>query len=62
MAAKTDPSDQVKFLVCCIRNATSGKVRVIDSLMVAGPKPTDRSQPDFNAVAAELGIVSKAAA
>ncbi|KFH41604.1 hypothetical protein ACRE_076580 [Hapsidospora chrysogenum ATCC 11550] len=43
MAAKTDLSGQVKFLVCCIRNATSGK-------------------PDFNAVAAELGIVSKAAA
>jgi hypothetical protein len=60
MAAKTDPSDQVKFLVCCIRNATSGKVRVFDSPIIDGP--TDRSQPDFNAVATELGIVSKAAA
>lgn len=62
MAAKTDPSDQVKFLVCCIRNATNGKVRVINLLMVDGPKPTDRSQPDFSAVATELTIVSKAAA
>ncbi|KAK3997119.1 hypothetical protein QBC44DRAFT_209872, partial [Cladorrhinum sp. PSN332] len=53
-----DPEAQFKFLLSCIRHSSAGRVIAFP---FSSPK-ANHPQVDFNAVAEELDIVSKAAA
>lgn len=61
--SKQEPAEQVRFLVSCIGHTTNGRVSLKQLYDVIFIKFSNRIlQPDFNLVAEELGIVSKAAA
>lgn len=69
MTSKSEPTEQVRFLVACIRNGNAGRVSFNPPCepkkRIGKEKATytdHPSKPDFQAVADELNIVSKAAA
>jgi hypothetical protein len=59
-SGKTDPAEQVKFLVSCISHTNNGRVSVTPGYFAVTKLTLEK--PDFTAVATELGIVTKAAA
>ena len=63
MTTKIDASEQVKFLITCISHTTNGRVGSSKTPQIQDRTTTNQNiQPDFGAVAEELGIVTKAAA
>ena len=62
MAPVHDAETQFKFLISCIKHSTAGKVRPTLHPLPIRDTTDSSSQVDFQAVATELEIVSKAAA
>ncbi|KAM3442645.1 hypothetical protein NHJ13734_002213 [Beauveria thailandica] len=63
---KIEPQQNVRFLISCIRHSNGGKVQPPQFFQAYEPSHTGPSltlqQVDFEAVAKELGIVTRAAA
>lgn len=63
MAPVNDAETQFRFLISCIKNSTAGKVRpTLQSPSIRRIELNLHLQVDFQAVATEMEIVSKAAA
>ncbi|KXX81210.1 hypothetical protein MMYC01_201376 [Madurella mycetomatis] len=57
-----DTEAQFKFLLCCIKHSTAGKVTPAPFYPSSTATHHEQFQVNFNEVASELGIISKAAA